>query len=266
MSVFFPQLRPGTALQYPLRKALSYRTVVHPAQEISPLRSADDSAARVDWALQLRGLSDAELADVRLLFTSMRGAHGSFVFLDPEGNLLARSEDLQHATWQRSASMQIAAEAPPPQVASKAFSLQAQAGAAAELWQPLSLPTGYHWLLSVYARAASPSSMALFLRSAYGEHTAPFALGPSWQRFWITGHGWPAGSGIDAGLRLPAGSHAEVSAFQLETQTAPSAYKRTLQQSGAFAGARFLDDTLRVTTLAPNCHQTNLRITAPLVG
>lgn len=266
MSIFFPQLRPGSALQYPLRKAVSHRTVVHPGDAVTNLRSADDGVRRVEWSLQLRGLSDAELAAIQSLYRAMRGSHGEFVFLDPAGNLLARSEDLLAPVWSKSVGMSLSAATTAPGTAEAAFALQSSASQSAELWQSLALPTNYHWLLSVYARAAAPASITLFIRSVHGEQQHSVALTPAWRRYWFGGLWWPAGEGIDVGLRLPANSVAEVSAFQLETQTSPGAYKRTATANGAFTQARFLDEELRVTTLAPNCHQMNLRIGAPLAG
>ncbi|MCW5963469.1 MAG: hypothetical protein KIT83_05475 [Bryobacterales bacterium] len=266
MSVFFPQLRPGSALQYPLRKAVSYRTVVHPGDAVTNLRSADDGDRRVEWSLHLRGLNDAELASVQSLYRAMRGSHGEFVFLDPGGNLLARSEDLLAPVWSKSVGLSVAAAETAPSAAEAAFALQSQAGQSAELWQSLALPTNYHWLLSVYARAAVPAPLTLVLRSVHGEQQHPVTLTQAWRRYWFGGLWWPAGEGIDVGLRLPGNTAAEASALQLETQTSPAAYKRTTTANGAFTQARFLDDELHVTTLAPNCHQMNLRIGAPLAG
>ncbi len=266
MPTFFPQLRPGSALQYPLRKAMSYRTVANPADAVTSLRSTDSGFRQMEWSLHLRGLSDAELAAVRTLYQSSRGQHGEFVFLDPDGNLLARSEEFTVPVWSKSVGLTVSSALTKPEAADAAFTLQSPVSGHAELWQSLDLPTHYHWLFSVYARAESPLDLTLFMRSVHGERQHIVRLTQSWRRYWFCGLWWPAGQGIDVGVRLPPNVIAEVTAAQLETQTAPAAYKPTLATTGVFASARFLDDQLRVTTLAPNCHQMNLRIGAPLAG
>lgn len=265
MPAYFPQLRPGSAMQYPLRKAVSYRTVMHPTDEVTHIRSADDGAAQTHWDLQLRGLSDEELTAVTSFFREMRGRHGSFVFLDPEGNLIAESENAASALWSKTAGITVspAPSAPPP--AQSAWHI-GTSGSPGELWQSLPLPTNYHWLLSVYARADTPTQMALFVRSSYGEQLHQVTANPTWRRYWFGGMWWPTGEGIDAGVRLISGGEIDLTGFQLETQSAPASYKKTGPVSGVIPDARFLDDHLRVTTLAMNCHQMNVRVGAPLRG
>ncbi len=266
MPIFFPQLRPGSAMQYPLRKATSYRTVVHPKDRVQPLRSADEGSSRLEWNLQLRGLSDTELDAIETLYRTMRGPHGDFVFLDPDGNLLARSEDFTSPVWNKTASLSIGVADTSPSVAETAFTLQSASETGAEMWQSLELPTNYHWLLSVYARAQSPAALTLFVRSTHGIQQHTVTLSAEWRRYWFGGLWWPAGGGIDVGLRLPPNAQAEATAAQLETQTTPAAYKRTLAITGAYEQSRFMDESLRVTSLAPNCHQLHLRIGAPFAG
>jgi hypothetical protein len=253
-------------MQYPLRKAISYRTVVHAENETQTLRSPDDGSARVEWNLQLRGLSDTELASIQSFYRSLRGAHGEFTFLDPDGNLLSNSEDLDGSPWSRSPHLSVAPAATSPLVASTAWSTHSSAAGVGELWQSVALPAHYHWLFSIYARAQTPVSLTLFLRSAHGiqQHTVP--LTAQWTRYWFGGMWWPSGEQFDVGLRIPSGMTVELGAAQLETQSSPAAYKRTTSPTGVYEGSRFLDDALRVTSLAPNCHQLNLRIGAPFVG
>jgi len=245
---------------------LSYRTAVHPADEVTGLRSADDGATRVQWALQLRCLSDLEMDAVQTLFRATRGAHGEFVFLDPEGNLLSNSESLLASVWGKSAGLEVTPAATAPASAEAAFAIAAPVSQTGEFWQSALLPTNYYWLLSAYARALTAVPFTLFIRSAHGEKQMTAPLSPTWKRFSFGGLWWPAGEGIDIGFRIPANRQAEVSALQLESQTAPSSYKRTTAVTGVFSNARFLDDSLRVTSLAPNCHQINLRIGAPIAG
>lgn len=266
MPEYFPQLRPGVSAQYPLRKTLGFRTVMQPADAVTLLRSADDGWRQVQWTMQLRGLSDAEASAVETLFRNLRGAHGSFVFCDPEDNLLRHSESLPDAAWSKSAGVTINSAPTAPSVALAASRVQSPGGSTGELWQNAALPTGNHWLLSLYARADAATALTLYLRSSHGEQQRTVQLSTAWQRYWFGGSWWPAGEGIDAGVRLPVGAQADLSAFQLEGQASPSVYKRTQNTSGVYPQARFLDQRLRITTLAPDCHQMNLRIGAQLPG
>jgi hypothetical protein len=264
MPEFFPQLRPGSAMQYPLRKALRYRTAIHDADTVSEQRSADAGAARVRWDVQLRGLSDEEVQAIEALYQQMRGAHGEFVFLDPDGNLLSQSEDFGQSPWQTTAGLTMQAAATHPTVATQAWRMTAPVSLSGEVWQSRLLPSHFHWLVSVYARADSATELTLLLRSAFGEQVHVVSLTPAWKRYWFGGMWWPAGEGVAAGIRLAAGSTAEVSAVQMEMQSSPSAYKRTTQATGVYQKARFTNEGLRVTSLAPQCHQMALRIEAPL--
>jgi hypothetical protein len=264
MAVYFPQLRAGAAMQYPLSKELRYRTVLHDADAVSEQRSADDRAARVMWTLQLRGLNDSELAAIVGLYQQVRGSHGEFVFLDPEGNLLVHSEDLSNPTWQKTAGLSVVAAATGPAISTTGWRLTAPAGQPGEVWQARTLPAQFHWLLSMYARADTATDLTLLLRSSFGQQTRTVTLGTAWKRYWFGGAWWPAGEGIDAGVRLPTGSTVEISALQLETQSAPSAFKATSDACGIFNEARFTNDELRVSSIAPECHEMTLRIEAPL--
>lgn len=263
MPVFFPQLLSGASSQFPLRKTLQFRTVSDGADGVPSMRVVDDGIRQVEWVMQLRGLRDEEIAAITTLYQEMRGTHGAFVFCDPEDNLLVHSEDLNHAAWNKSPGITVSL-APTHAPSTGAAWRLAASGSAGEVWQQSTLPADYQWVLSLYARADAPREITLLQRSSHGERHRTVAVDANWRRYWIGGSGWPAGEGMDVGIRINTIGPVDVSGFQLEGQLSPSFYKRTTATCGVYPEARFADERLRVTTIASNCHQTNLRVVARL--
>jgi hypothetical protein len=263
MAAYFPQLLTGTSSQFPLRRALRFRTVSEGGRGVPMMRVADGSVRRVEWAMQLQGLCDAEAEALTTLFRDSRGTQRAFVFCDPEDNLLLHSEGLSQAEWQKSGGVSVSA-APTAAPGMGAAWRVSTASGSGEMWQQVMLPTQYQWVFSVYARAEAGGELLLVQRSAHGERTHAVKPGSEWQRYWLMASGWPPGEGMDFGIRVQAGGPVDVSGFQLEGQLSPSGYKKTTSTCGVYADARFADERLRVMTIAKNCHQVALRVTAPL--
>lgn len=264
MPHYFPHLNEGIGAQFPIRRTTRYRTVVNASDLTTSLRATDPGARRIAWWLRYHGLSDGEMDSLQSFFRAVRGSLDSFVFLDPEANLLAHSEDLEEQVWQKTAGLTVAAAPTSPVEAAQAFRLSTAPGQSAEIYQAINADASYRWVASAYARAAGGGTATLFLRSASGEKSFTHVLDSQWKRFHFGGQFWSAGEAVEAGLRLTGGASADVTGFQLEAQCAPSRYKRSGPQGGVYPEARFAQDSMRVTTLAPNCHQTALIVTAPL--
>ncbi|MCC6261964.1 MAG: hypothetical protein IT169_00180 [Bryobacterales bacterium] len=263
MAQYFPHLNEGIGAQFPIRRTTRYRTVVNASDLHTSLRATDPGARRIAWWLRYQGLADNEMASLQSFFRAVRGPLDSFVFLDPEANLLAYSEDLEVPAWEKTAGLALAAAPSAPAEAQQAFRLTAS-GQSSEIYQTVHADASHRWVLSVYACAPGGGAITLLLRSASGEESITYALGSEWKRIHFGGHFWSAGETVEAGVRLDAGASADIAGFQLEVQCSPSRYKRSSANSGVYAEARFAQDTLRVTTLGPNCHQTALIVTAPL--
>lgn len=264
MPSYFPHLNHGTGSQYPIRRTTRYRTVVNANDLTTNLRTTDPGSRRMAWWLRYQGLADSELAALTALFRDTRGPLRSFTYLDPEANLLSHSETLTNAAWQKSAGLSVSVAASNPDVAQSSCQLVSSPGQTAEIYQWLDVPASCRWVLSVYARSATPAQVSLFLRTAADERNRSFTLTSAWKRYSFGDQFWTSGEGLDAGFRMGGGATVEISALQLECQAAPSRYKRSDTQGGIYRDARFSQDTLRVTTLAANCHQISLIITAPL--
>lgn len=264
MPAYFPNLNSGATAQYPIRRTTRYRTVVNANDLTTTIRASDPGARRIAWWLRYQGLADNEVAALTGLFQEVKGPLGSFTFVDPEANLLTQSENLTHVFWQKSAGLGMVSAATAPDSASQSFRLIASPGQPAEISQTLPVPASYRWVLSAYLRADQPTDASLFLRSSLGEHSKTVNVGAQWQRYSFGGQFWNSTDGMDAGLRIGGGAVIEATAFQLECQATPSRYQRTETNRGIYPNARFSQDSLHVTTLAANCHQLSLIITAPL--
>src|SRR5438128_7549144 len=106
---FFPQLRSGSCAQYPIIKRLSTRTIVNDILDGSAVRFADAGSGAVQWDLHLSALAAEEWTAIQALFLACEGRLGSFVFLDPTGNLLLWSEDLSSSLWSKDPLLRVTA-------------------------------------------------------------------------------------------------------------------------------------------------------------
>src|SRR5207302_1485219 len=99
--LLFPQLMTGALCQFPLRKNRRTRTVSNRAADGSTIKLADPAAEVTEWQLEYSDLSDDEAAALRDFFASAEGTLNAFTFLDPAGNLLSWSEQLDAQVWQK---------------------------------------------------------------------------------------------------------------------------------------------------------------------
>ena len=54
-----------------------------------------------EWRLRYEELTDGEMDTLRSFFEGVEGRLGTFTFLDPAGNLLAWSEQLDAEVWEK---------------------------------------------------------------------------------------------------------------------------------------------------------------------
>ena len=74
--------------------------MINRAADGSTIKLADPAAEVTEWLLTYADLSDEEAAALRAFFDAAEGTLHGFTFLDPAGNLLAWSEQLDNAAWQ----------------------------------------------------------------------------------------------------------------------------------------------------------------------
>ena len=251
----FPQLSTGTFSQFPIVKRRRSRTVVNDQADGSSLRLADPAGGSVEWALEYHGLTDGELGNLQQFFLEMEGSLNSFTFLDPIGNLLAWTDELNHAAWECGPLMSVTRGAEDPMGGANAWHAANTGAGPQTVVQTLNAPAGYIYCFSVYARATAQMTIALLA----GAQRADRLVEAGWNRVTFTVASDPAASSITFGIEIPAGGAVDLFGPQVEAQPGASAYK-TSTTGGIYEGARFRDNTLTYTTTDVNRHSATVNI------
>ena len=136
----YPQLETGALAQFPVHKARRPRTVINRAPDGSTIRIPDPAAETTEWLLTYKDLSDEEATALRSFFDAAEGTLQGFTFLDPTGNLLAFSEQLDDDVWQRDPLLTINAGIADPRATllrgNSAIKVQATSGQVRRLRRP----------------------------------------------------------------------------------------------------------------------------------
>src|ERR1035441_8222826 len=154
----YPQLGSGALSQFPVQKTRRARTVVNQASDGSTIKLADPAGAGTGWQLRYTDLSDAGGAGRRAFFDSAEGTLNGFTFLDPAGNLLAWSDQLDNAVWQKDPLLSLTGGVADPLGGTLAWRLNNSGGAVQGVGQTLAAPGEYLYCLSAYVRAATATS------------------------------------------------------------------------------------------------------------
>lgn len=253
---YFPQLATGAMGQYPLMKRRLARTVVNESGDGRKVKLADPAALTTEWRLRFEELTDGEMDTLRSFFEVVEGRLGTFTFLDPAGNLLAWSEQLDEGVWEKGPLVMASAEVADPAGTLRAWRVANGSGSAAELAQTVEGPAWFCYCFSLFARGAAGSGMTLVC----GDERAVRQLGPEWKRLAVTGQGQGSGETVRFGLELPPGGWVEVFGPQVEAQAGASIYKRTLSRGGVYENARLDNDELLVATAGPGRHRCELTV------
>jgi hypothetical protein len=251
----FPQLPTGALSQFPLRKRRLARTVVNTTADGRTIKLPDAGAQTTEWQLQYAGLSDSELATLQQFFASMEGSLDGFTFLDPNGNLLAWSDDPTQVEWQKASFLTLTGGVADPAGGTSAWTVTNSGAGAQSLSQILNAPAVYVYCLSAYARAAQPTTITLLL----GSFQAACAVGTNWNRFTLTGTGEVEATSVSFGIELPAGAAIDLYGPQVEPQESASAYKISTT-GGVYENAHFRDDAFTYTSTGVNRHSTTVNI------
>jgi hypothetical protein len=114
----------------------------------------------------------------------------------------------------------------------------------------------------MYVRGQSVNSVSLYLGTGTATVNGARQVQPNWSRIALSGKQNSTAESTAAGIIVAAGQSLDIFGLQLEPQPAASPYKRTFSGNGVYANAHFNEDTLDVTTTAPNHHSCTLTITA----
>jgi len=251
----YPQLGSGALSQFPVQKRRRARTVVNRAADGSVIKLADPAAEVTEWLLTYTDLRDEEAAALRAFFNATEGTLNGFTFLDPMGNLLAWSEQLDNASWQIDPLLSLTAEVSDPRGGARAWRLSNSGGAEQTIGQTLSSPGEYQYCLSAYVRAAAATSVQLMI----GSEIARRAVTSEWNRIAWTSRGDEEATSVRFAIEIGAGDVVDVYGLQVEAQTAASGYKASTR-GGVYEDAHLGDDVLTMASTDVNRHSYTVKI------
>jgi hypothetical protein len=255
----FPQLTSGAVAQFPFRKESAYRTLINSGSGANEIISSDADFQMRVWEWPLGQLTDGEWQGIEDLFQMSEGRLGTFLFLEPGQNLLSWSERLADPIWQKGSGISVTDEQPDPMGGMGAVRVTSSGGGAT-VSQVLPIPASYRYVASVWARTGSSGGPLRVTDTASGSVEIGFRTDNSWRRYSIGYSVSSASASVAFELVAPSGAPVEIFGPQLEAQIAPSTYKRTVQQAGVFAGARFDSDVLSDTATGVDRHSGVIRI------
>jgi hypothetical protein len=251
----YPQLGSGALSQFPVQKIQRARTVVNQAADGSTIKLADPLGAITEWDLTYADLSDAEASALLAFHAAVEGTLIGFTFLDPAGNLLAASDDLTQAAWQKDPLLTLTASVSDPQGGTLAWRLSNSGGAQQSLAQTLEAPGEYLYCLSAFVRAATASSVGLTI----GSQSTERAVTSEWTRIAWTSNGDAQATSVRFAIEIGAGAAVEVYGLQVEPQAAASGYKASVR-GGVYEGAHLGDDVLTITTTDVDRHSCKVKV------
>ena len=245
----YPQLGSGALSQYPLRKTRRCRTVINLAADGTTVRLADPAGEMTEWQLEYADISDDEAAALEQFFATTEGSLCGFTFLDPSGNLLSWSDQLDQASWQKDPLLALSPSG------ANAWQLQNGGAAGQGIGQTLQVPGDYTYCFSVYARADAPAAVQLSI----GGESADRVVSGTWGRIVFATAGPANGESLRFGVEIPAGTTVEVYGPQVEAQGGASAY-RSSTRGGVYDDAHFREDVFRITRTGFNRNTCTVNI------
>ncbi len=251
----YPQLGSGALSQFPVQKNRWARTVVNRAADGSTIKLADPAAGITEWLLAYTDLSDEEAAALRAFFGAAEGTLNGFTFLDPAGNLLAWSDQLDQSAWQKDPLLSLTGGITDPRGGTRAWRLSNNGEAGQAAGQTLAAPGEYQYCLSAYVRAALVTSVGLTV----GRETAGRVVTSDWTRIAWTRRGDAGATSVRFAMEIGAGDVVEVYGLQVEAQTAASGYKASAR-GGVYEDAHLGEDVLTITGTDVNRHSCTVKI------
>ena len=241
--LIYPQLS-AALIQFPVVKRRRMRTIVNAMADGGAVKLSDPGGQTTEWELKYAELSDGELAALQQFFAATEGSLNGFTFLDPAGNLLAWSEDLTNAIWNKGPLLQV-----------HGGTLTNTGGGPQSLDQTLNSPGAYLYCFSLSARAAGGTGITLTI----GSNRFQRSVTADWSLLSATAQGDAGAGSIVFGIEIPGGVTVEVQGAQVEPQASPSRYQISTT-GGVYEGARFRDDEFSFISKGPNRHSATVNI------
>lgn len=251
----FPQIGLGAVAQFPLTRSRKWRTILNNLEDTEQIMLPDTPASQVEWRLSYQDLTDTEAGAISSLFAAMQGSFGAFTFIDPLANLLAWSEGLAEPGWQFGL-LQNTSGVNDPLGTQRAWSVSNPGAASQSLQQTLGMPGEYIACLSVYLRSDGAGTVALVRDGTQ----VNVAVGPAWQRAFVSSAGTAGAGESSFSLAVAAGQTIDVWGLQVEAQPYPSVYRQTSAAEGIYAETYFENDELTVTSTSPGFSSCEIRL------
>lgn len=262
---FFPPILPKGVFQYPVTRNVQQRAVENVTPGGTMYRRVDSGYGFVRWDLLFENINSAQRHSLGSFFEECRGTLRPFVFLDPFQNLVRQSESFEHIAWERESSLTLVNGQPDPTGGSRAYRISNATGASRSLLQRLTIPTWFPYSASCWLRADIESSIELTAHPSGSSSGISIPVTTAWKRHSIGVCHQSIETELQAGLRLPGNTEIYAFGFQLEQFETLSEYKRTGNESGVHANARFAGDELRWITTGIEHHSTRLSVQTPIL-
>lgn len=252
--LLFPQLLSGATAQFPLEKWYNYFPISNAQEDGSRYQADGQSGVEIGWTLTFGCLTSSESILLSAFFGSTFGRLLSFVFLDPEGNLIAWSEDLSQPVWAKSPLFTVSASI------DAGFTTQfiGSDSSAVSVSQIVQCPAAALLCFSFFAKTEQSASVTLTI----ADISQTFEIGRFWKQYSITRSGSGDSDTVSIGLSL--NGQAFFSRLTVSSQPAPANYTVTRERSGAFPNVRFDQDSLVVTALDNECFSCEVRLISRL--
>ena len=252
----YPQLESGALTQFPVLKVRRTRTVINRTGDGSTtIRIADPAAEATEWVLAYEDLSDDEAAKLRSFFDAAEGTLQGFTFLDPAGNLLACSKQLDDEIWQLDPLLSLSAGIVDPKGGTDAWKLHNQGAGDQRASQTLATPGDYQYCFSAYLRSSAAANVAMSIAGRAAEG----AVGTEWTRVSVTGTGDAATTSVHFAITVAAGAAVEIFGLQAEAQCAPSSYMVSTR-GGVYENAHLGEDVLTISRTSENRNSCTVKI------
>ena len=251
----FPQLSTGALIQFPIQRRRRLRTVVNELLDGSMIKLADPPGELTEWRLEYAGLSNEEILALQQFFVAAEGTLNGFTFLSPTENLMAWSDELDHAAWTKDPLLTISRGVSDALGGTNGWHIVNDGAAAQRIFQTLATPGSYKYCFSLYARSEQPATIT----QLRGSERADRAVGSNWRRLIFSGPGQPESQSVEFGVELAAGVSVEIFGLQVEAQTSASGYKPSTS-GGIYPGTHFRDNEFFFASTDVNRHSGTVNL------
>ncbi|MCS7042144.1 MAG: hypothetical protein NZR01_05075 [Bryobacteraceae bacterium] len=242
--MYFPVLRSGVIVQYPVSRSTDYGLAEAESPGGASWRSSTGRVPVRRWRLELDEISDEEAATLASFYEDCRGGWRTFCFPEPLGNLLVWSEDLARPVWAKSPGTSIIRTGTTSEEPAE-FLIVNASGAPGGVWQEVDMAPGAALCFSCEIQGSAGQEAVIM---AAGNRRQLLTT-DAWRLDYVTG---VSGGGAQrVGIELAAGATARVRCLQAEIQVMPSEYQPTYETGGVFPKTRFAQDGLSIVSIAP---------------